>query len=124
MCCRARTHRCPCGAEGRRDFSKGAYSLGKVVWGKGWEQLLRLLAMHAAKHPDSVCHLDAFGEGEALTSVRRHHAAARGSSALALVYAQACWPGTWQSTLTLSPACGEEALALVRSKPEGAAGRA
>ena len=57
-------------AEGRRDFAKGAYSLGKVVWGKGWEQLLRLLATHAKTHPDSACPLDAFGEGEALASVR------------------------------------------------------
>ena len=56
-------------AEGRRDFTKGAYCLGKVVWGKGWEQLLRLLATHDRTHPDNPCPLDAFGEGEALCSV-------------------------------------------------------
>ena len=56
-------------AGGRRSFSRGAYCLGKVVWGKGWEQLLRLLAAHDRTHPDNPCPLDAFGEGEALASV-------------------------------------------------------
>ena len=61
--------------DGKR-FTKGAYCLGKVVWGKGWEELIKLLAH--CKKTDSPCpatHIDAFGDGEARVTVRpaQHH---------------------------------------------------
>ncbi len=35
-------------------FHRGAYCLGKLVWGKGWEELLDLLTHHQARcAPDS-----------------------------------------------------------------------
>lgn len=52
-------------------FAKGAYFLGKVVWGKGWEELLCLLDY--CKQTDSYCPATAihcFGDGEARASVR------------------------------------------------------
>ena len=57
-------------AEGESAFAKGAYSLGKVVWGKGWEELLKLLDF--CKSSPSDCPsvpIDCFGDGEARRAV-------------------------------------------------------
>lgn len=56
-------------AEAGEHFTRGAYCLGKVVWGKGWEELVTLLAAHKRSHPDAPVVVDAFGEGEALAAV-------------------------------------------------------
>lgn len=32
--------------EGSSRFTRGAYCLGKLVWGKGWEELLQILPSH------------------------------------------------------------------------------
>ena len=63
-------------AEGGRRFSKGAYTLGKVVPGKGWEELLAMLDFHqralqSTATRDSVAHpsIDAYGSGEAFETV-------------------------------------------------------
>ena len=53
-------------------FTKGAYCLGKVVWGKGWEELLTLLVAHKRSHPDDPVVVDAYGDGEALAAVCLH----------------------------------------------------
>lgn len=47
---------------GQQSFSKGAYFLGKMVWGKGYRELVDLLA----KHKDELdgFNLDVFGTGE------------------------------------------------------------
>ncbi|KAK9845807.1 hypothetical protein WJX81_002889 [Elliptochloris bilobata] len=58
---------------GGRRFSKGAYCLAKVVWGKGWEELLELLEYQgriARARGEAPAHVDAFGDGEALASVQ------------------------------------------------------
>ena len=57
-------------AESRSPFRKGAYALGKVVWGKGWEELLRL--MEYCKKTDNLCPttlIDCYGDGEARKTV-------------------------------------------------------
>lgn len=62
-------------AENGKRFAKGAYCLGKIVYGKGWEELLTLLDFHqrhtherqaAVNHPT----IDAYGSGEAFEHVR------------------------------------------------------
>lgn len=58
-------------------FAKGAYCLGKVVYGKGWEELLTLLDFHQRHTHESVAAvnhptIDAFGSGEAFEHVRPH----------------------------------------------------
>ena len=63
-----RTARCT--AEAGTAFTRGAYSLGKVVWGKGWEELLKLLDY--CKNMDAPCPevaIDCFGDGEARQTV-------------------------------------------------------
>ncbi|EIE20880.1 hypothetical protein COCSUDRAFT_2635, partial [Coccomyxa subellipsoidea C-169] len=60
--------------EGGKRFSKGAYFLGKIVYGKGWEELLALLDFHQRHTKDKqTSHptIDAYGSGEAFESVRR-----------------------------------------------------
>ena len=61
-------------AGGGRRFSKGAYTLGKVVFGKGWEELLELLAYHQRTTDDVAAvaqpSIDAYGSGEAFDMVR------------------------------------------------------
>ncbi len=60
-------------AEGGKRFSKGAYFLGKIVYGKGWEELLALLDFHQRHTKDKqTSHptIDAYGSGEAFESVR------------------------------------------------------
>ena len=58
-----------------RRFAKGAYCLGKIVYGKGWEELLTLLDFHQRHTHESqedVNHptIDAYGSGEAFEHVR------------------------------------------------------
>lgn len=68
---------CLC-AEGGKRFSKGAYFLGKIVYGKGWEELLTLLDWHQRHTKDKqTSHptIDAYGSGEAFESVGSHVAA-------------------------------------------------
>lgn len=40
------TAACPGAESGAARFPRGAYCLGKLVWGKGWEELLRILPSH------------------------------------------------------------------------------
>ncbi|KAI4369125.1 hypothetical protein MLD38_017610 [Melastoma candidum] len=47
---------------GQQAFSKGAYFLGKMVWAKGYRELIDLLAKH--KHELDGFKLDVFGNGE------------------------------------------------------------
>ena len=57
-------------AEGGTSFTKGAYSLGKVVWGKGWEELLKLLDYcQNTASPCPAVAIDCFGDGEARRTV-------------------------------------------------------
>ncbi|KAK9817001.1 hypothetical protein WJX72_008108 [[Myrmecia] bisecta] len=56
-------------AEGKPCFAKGAYHLGKVVWGKGWEELVALLQLHYARGGEPL-HIDAYGTGEALEAIQ------------------------------------------------------
>lgn len=51
-------------------FTKGAYFLGKALWGKGYTELLQLLAAHKAATGDSL-RVDAFGSGEDAEEIRR-----------------------------------------------------
>lgn len=58
--------------EGGKRFTKGAYCLGKIVYGKGWEELLTMLDFHQRNTKDSkTSHptIDAYGSGEAFDSV-------------------------------------------------------
>lgn len=55
-----------------RRFSKGAYFIGKVVWAKGYTELLELLSKH--HHSAEVpVHMDCYGTGEDLEAVRHTH---------------------------------------------------
>ena len=47
---------------GQQTFTKGAYFLGKMVWAKGYRELIDLLAQHK-KDLDGF-NLDVFGNGE------------------------------------------------------------
>lgn len=47
---------------GQQAFSKGAYFLGKMVWAKGYKELIDLLGNH--KHDLGGFKLDVFGNGE------------------------------------------------------------
>ncbi|XP_057519314.1 digalactosyldiacylglycerol synthase 1, chloroplastic-like [Amaranthus tricolor] len=49
-------------ASGEQAFSKGAYFLGKMVWAKGYRELIDLLAKH--KNELDILKLDVFGNGE------------------------------------------------------------
>ncbi|GAV57310.1 Glyco_trans_1_4 domain-containing protein [Cephalotus follicularis] len=56
---------------GQQAFSKGAYFLGKMVWAKGYRELIDLLAKH--KNDLDGFNLDVFGNGEDAHEVK--HAA-------------------------------------------------
>ena len=59
-------------AEGKKPFTRGAYCLGKIVWGKGWEELIALLGQHSEARSQVVSSpLDIYGTGEAATEVCR-----------------------------------------------------
>lgn len=47
---------------GQQSFSKGAYFLGKMVWAKGYRELIDLLAKH--KQDLEGFKLDVYGNGE------------------------------------------------------------
>ena len=51
--------------------------LGKIVWGKGWEELLELLAAHRAAVGPWQQALDAYGAGEAADAVSADPAGSR-----------------------------------------------
>ena len=55
-------------------FTHGAYALGKVVFGKGWEELVALLADTADTLPPAT-RVSAYGDGAALPSVKEAAAA-------------------------------------------------
>ncbi|RRT64279.1 hypothetical protein BHE74_00014251 [Ensete ventricosum] len=48
--------------QGHQAFSKGAYFLGKMVWAKGYRELIDLLAKH--KNDLEGFNLDVYGNGE------------------------------------------------------------
>ena len=50
-------------------FDKGAYFIGKAVWGKGYTELMQHMA--AQKQIDgSALHMDIYGHGEDVDAVR------------------------------------------------------
>ena len=53
-------------------FTKGAYFLGKVVWGKGYKELLDRVSEHNSSESGKECPLemDVFGNGEDLDAVQ------------------------------------------------------
>jgi digalactosyldiacylglycerol synthase len=53
---------------GQQSFSKGAYFLGKMVWAKGYRELVDLLAKH--KSDLEGFKLDVYGSGEDSQEVR------------------------------------------------------
>ncbi|ERM99120.1 hypothetical protein AMTR_s00101p00147880 [Amborella trichopoda] len=53
---------------GGRTFSKGAYYIGKMVWSKGYKELLQLLSEHQSKLADFE--IDLYGNGEDSVQIR------------------------------------------------------
>lgn len=53
---------------GQKAFTKGAYFLGKMVWAKGYKELIDLLAKHKANLDGFK--LDVFGSGEDANEVQ------------------------------------------------------
>lgn len=47
---------------GAQAFTKGAYHIGKMVWGKGYKELLKLLGDHQKEL--AGLEVDLFGSGE------------------------------------------------------------
>lgn len=48
-------------------FKKGVYFIGKVIWAKGYTELLDLMSKHSDASP---VHVDVFGSGDDLDAVR------------------------------------------------------
>lgn len=71
LCLRAGLITCLCcRSEGGNPFSRGAYCLGKIVWGKGWEELIALLSQHTEARCQVLSEpLDIYGTGEAASEV-------------------------------------------------------
>ena len=67
-------------SRGKSAFPKGVYFLGKVVWGKGYSELLDVLEHHRSKHGVNI-HVDIYGHGDDFVSVKeeanRHGLAVR-----------------------------------------------
>ena len=63
-------------AEGRPAFEKGAYFLGKVLWAKGYTELLDRLNEHAARSGAPVA-VDVYGAGPDLDAVQEEAARRR-----------------------------------------------
>ena len=53
----------------RTDFTKGLYFIGKVVWGKGYTELVDLLSKHGERMGQNI-HVDIFGNGADLPAVK------------------------------------------------------
>ena len=53
-------------APGKPLFDKGAYFIGKAVWGKGYSELLERLAEQKAVRDGNAMPIDIFGTGEDL----------------------------------------------------------
>jgi len=53
---------------GQKPFTKGAYFLGKMVWAKGYKELIHLLANH--KNDLDGFKIDVFGNGEDANEVQ------------------------------------------------------
>ena len=51
-------------------FNKGAYFIGKAVWGKGYSELLERLAEQKAVRDGGAMHIDVIGTGEDLGEAR------------------------------------------------------
>lgn len=51
-------------------FSKGAYFIGKVLWGKGYTELLDMVSRHREKSGNLS--VDVFGSGQDLVEVNSH----------------------------------------------------
>lgn len=49
---------------------QGAYFIGKAVWGKGYHELIDLMASHQA-HTQQPVHLDIMGAGEDLEAIKQ-----------------------------------------------------
>lgn len=56
-------------SRGEQAFSKGAYFLGKMVWAKGYRELIDLMAKH--KSDLGSFDLDVYGNGEDAVEVQR-----------------------------------------------------
>lgn len=54
---------------GKSVFPKGVYFLGKVVWGKGYSELLEILDHHRSKHGVNI-DVDVYGHGDDFASVK------------------------------------------------------
>lgn len=54
---------------GELTFTKGAYYIGKMVWSKGYKELLNLLSKHLNKLSD--IRVDLYGSGEDSDQVRQ-----------------------------------------------------
>lgn len=52
-----------------RSFQRGAYFIGKVVWAKGYTELLDLMTKHCSAHGE--VDMDCYGTGEDLEAVSR-----------------------------------------------------
>lgn len=55
--------------EGAQRFGKGVYFIGKVVWAKGYTELLDLMTQHEGKGKQHF-HVDVYGNGEDLDAVK------------------------------------------------------
>lgn len=79
-------------AQGERPFSKDAYFLGKVLWAKGYTELLDRLKEHTAATGQSI-HVDVYGSGPDL-KVRggRGEGGGGGGAHYCEANRQAVWP--------------------------------
>jgi len=57
-------------AVGRKYFSKGAYFIGKAIWGKGYHELLDLAHFYSTESGQGKLSLDVFGSGPDLEAIK------------------------------------------------------
>lgn len=55
--------------EAGNKFGKGVYFIGKVLWGKGYTELVDLISQHSSKHGNVA--VDVFGSGHDLAEVQQ-----------------------------------------------------
>lgn len=67
---RSKAHKPPAG---QHRFSKGAYFIGKAIWGKGYRELINLGAEYEQAKPDPLV-LDVIGSGEDLSAIQEYAA--------------------------------------------------